>query len=1117
VDTSFGADNQFMPLQIHTCMDIKRHIADTTEAFPADLSCGSSNTFEIFDGGVKAFRVVTPIILEDGSSQTGMHSACKSVTDAKAITNIKLPYGSLGAHFMLPVRVKAYASAADCESKKLLPSKVYDFDKGLAEFTPNFEGAALPSSVTSMMNVFVHSDICVGNQLTNTPFAAGNGANSTGPKLICSKNQFNAMNAQILADSDTSFVLGADINIAGNVTVPSVFSGSFAGDGHTLSGGTSPIFSTIQTSTTNRSRIDRLVLDNFNISSTSSLSYNLGILANSILGTAASMAQEIEISDITLMSTCSVNTASSNTSDGSVGTLVGDIDFSAVTSNARLSIRNIESYASVSSNTTTAGLVIGGLAGSALGSSTNSNVSFENIQIGINKLGVQQRVTLAGIDMIGGVVGLGGFISIRESNAVVRLEGNSFMGGLIASSLDGVRVENSQVDASFIPNSANASDIGGFIGGIISDYEVYINGSIAKLDIPVTSYKISKVGGAIGSIAHGAAAKNIELNNIKTNLHTLSNGDNYGGFVGEYYTTAESPQNLSIRNSLTEGSIGVSSPSAFNIRRGGFMGSSSFGEVTRSIASYSLISGDSSIGGAFGYADDAKVMEAHLDNGLIKCTNNSLAVNCGGVVGEFDVAMGTGPFLYNIKSKASISAPNLNNNLINGNAGNIIGSGITGVENSFQNTFTVGEVTTLTGTYTGRCGGNTCGTAMQTGSTFNFTADIAICSSITGMTSPPVSDSSGVCRFLFEEQWANYSQDNLGPLSYYLAGNTREPFPLFNTGDWNGIGTDSFLLEKSFELKADLDFGYVDGNFTPIGGDDLSTGNPFHGELFSNNFSLKRVTRSSAAIDGGGKTSAGLIPMLFGGKIGRWGEPLRIKGLQLTCNHASCGVVGEARNSNISIVVEDGVINGASFDNIGGIVGKISSDGLHDSWNRINHSGFSGSITAGTGSYIGGFVGYGDFAGGSETIHVEIENSYAHLTSISGGGYVAGMIGMFNGSVDFDDSYVLLDKDQAHSGEDISSTSSSTYGLMGMNTGGGDFEIDDVYIHYANAVILPGFTEVSSSSTTYENNLVIIGPGDVSSSAMYYDFSDHDWFFDNTTNTLKLCWEDPVCLAGQKD
>ncbi len=1039
----------FRQANLISCSDVQKHIVNgEADAYlQQGMDCYGD---DFFPGSVSHFKINLAQVLQDGTVLPGLDSACYPVSNSKAATGVKLPMGSID--FSLRYAIKGYASAAECDAN-LAPTNLYLFPNGLQGHANGDLGMVISADATLPIDIWTHTNICEGTQLssTNPVSVPGKQVGDPANYLLCSAGQF----AKIANDLAGTYILGTDIDFGGsNTPIAGPFVGSLEGDRRVLRNGNNPLFDKIHVLNPD-SRIHDFSIENFNIDINANGAGGYGILANQILRGGSATDARLEVSNISIdpLSLAKI-TDSNSTSPMYLGGLVGLVDLS-LSELDRIYFRNIQSQAALDSNANPAYIMAtGGIVGKAVGFTGNSNVYFESVKVGSDIAALNIR----GGSRLGGLVGTASNISIHEGVFVnLQVKGASGLGGVVGEmfgtgtgSYSYVRGTSTKV--SILANSAEVIGIGGVVGNVLSEHGLMIESTVSNLSLNDISSFYSSVGGMVGSAYYSSSMGGLSINNVKANIQNHVDGSSIGGFVGAYGNasfTANSGWPAFIKNSIAEGFIGTADPNVantMNTQRAGFVGSITGGRVERSLANFSEISGDNLIGGGYGQATQSEIFESQLHIGALKA---NVDAGAGGIIGKQVDASVMGAYQA-IKLITS--------------CGSVLGTckGLIGGFATASSDFVFSNIINLSGV-SPECGIN-CSASLLDQSVITSDSN---CGASPSNVLPPFEDyslSGGKCELLFEHQWRKYGYDAAS--NRYLAGNSVEPFLISSMTDWNGIGTDALLMSKHFKLMNDLDFGSNAVNFNPIGANDSSVINPdtgqvegvFRGGIQANGHVLRNITYDATA-----GTSAGLFPML-GGQLGHWGEPLIIENMVINCGaQLNCGTVGEAfEGANIHVVVRNGNVS-SSAGVVGGLVGFVSG-----SWVEIADSGFEGSIIGVTDS-IGGLVGQLNMG---STVSLNIRNSFAKLSKIVGGTNVAGLIGRSDGgqSVRIENSYVWLDVNQNNNtGADIQGT--STFGLVGLFSGSMDMR--NVYVDYSKAQLpVSGFQAIIGAGAINSNNNV---------------------------------------------
>ncbi len=947
--------NGFYSLKIHTCAGIRDHIANG-EPIPSNFKCDGS--MDIFDGGMKSFKVYLAEFMPGEGERFSSESRCLTTTNSTTPASVNLPLGS--DKIKTAVLIKGYSDSS-CTSEV----KKYVFRDGIKFPEDDFNAAAVLDSVTKTVNLFAHAKLCNEAQKNSPVFAASSDTDNDGlsdTHLICTPTQF----ASIDGFPTDNFILGADIDMSGLNTITSTFSGNFDGQNYRLYDGVQPIFQEVSASGTDI-RIENLIIDNFQIDYNFEPSTNtLGILANQSYPSGG----KLEITNLYFNSNNKIEISVANggtiSTNTYLGGLIGDVQ---VQTSGKLEVRDIKMNGLVRAYDDN--IRVGGVFGRF------KNTSGEKPKVESSRVGTSsEKMMIQGYQKIGGIAGQIQDAEVVQKTAVfAKLKGKDFVGGIVGDALDGTEIRDAKTDIEYVPFDSSNSRVGGIIGGIAGDFSVKVDGVMANLVVlePTGTKKVDQLGGIIGGKNFGSGAVNpFQISNSKAIVDFNVNGQSHGGLVGSQSVTNGTRDE--IRNSIAMGSLLESSRVTSNINKGGFAGDSSNLKIEMSVASFTSIEGDRQLGGGIGYSNNTILNESHI-KGHVECLKNTAYLSCGGITGLNNDSFNTGHF-EDLYVDVSLNVPNFD---VDGNSGcslqkcgRLAGNNLSSYM-SFERIYLVqsqmldmneADISFNTGS-----GNVTPGDHID-----NLqTDDSTTCN---GAILGKFDNSHGIfssCGLLFEKQWRSY-----GFAGEYLAGNWIEPFEIYSTVEWNNIKADAFLVQQTFKLMDDLDF--ASGTFEPIG----SISNPFSGRIIPNGKTLKRINFTA------GNDNAGIFNATGNGaSIGWYNDPLKIFDMTIDCtSQLNCGVIGQAQDTNLFVVVKDGDVYGTG-DNYGGLVGlgveRIS----------INNSGYEGKVHGN--SKVGGLVGFLS-NGGSGGDH-QIKNSFvrAKLIQADGGSsYSGGFVGLIN-------------------------------------------------------------------------------------------------------------------------
>lgn len=1122
----------FFKLKINSCLGMKQYFEQSgPQAAPAGMACDGQNG-NPFLANVKSFKVVIPEVnrFPNGNVKvTGqMNSECLTATDGAANTDIKLPFSS--QQFALPVTIHSYSSAGCSGAPKL-----YHYKDGLNKLAINNLAGATPDPTNSKIGLYLHENSCVGSQLTNEPFAAVGGS-STKTYLICNAAQFVNIAALTCpsvdpanlptmdCEADATYVLGKDIDFSGitpgtNAYVMEPFTGVLEGQGKVIKNAIKPLFNTIS-NPANGSLIQKVFLTNFTIASSNiniapADADNIGILANDMSNTTSGTQTDIEIENIKIAASSSLVVNNTN-GTGAYGGLIGKINH---TNTSKFTIiKRCEQLANLETTSTQSSSKIGGLVGEAIGPTDASLVG--KLMLEQNAVGARlsspksdtKRITIKGDRNIGGLIGSMKDTEVHAYNYVYAdIEGISQVGGIAgvaeASGTGASKIFSSYANIEFIPTDDNANEIGGIIGNAKAVNPISIEGTVSNLLIedPPATFQVDQVGGVIGT-SDGAALESSKLTirNVKAKVETNSNGKWYGGIIGkfDFGSLAVSP---TIEYSYAYGKLGTESNANINEQKGGIAGYAKNLYTKMIIVDNMDIEGFKSLGGGFGKSENSKLDEVYV-NSNITIKGSASSIYAGGAIGQEESAtlpstpsrlITNSKFISHIEKTGTTLDCDPASNSKN-DCGTLVGSlnsilitdGITG--NISENNIAIGTINTTPAANNYTCGGNCEYTTtpppgitydLVKGSQQLLTSDDS-CSGLLGpFTEIP-------CTPLFQHKWENSGWDHTN--NDYLAGNMLEPFRVSDVDEWNAIGDDLFLMQKTFELTSDLDF---DGEtFTSIGGN-----NPFKGRFIANGKKLSNidVTFATGPIASGGNcggtTSCGVFNAIEGAHIGEPHDPFIVEKSEFNFGNAEVGgIIGQSTNSYISInarnVTHEGGTSGTTT-HIGGLLGH--SDNGTD---KITNSSFVGNIDVNS-DYAGGLVG-------KVSASVHIQNSFAKLSKL-----IATSTGGFIGEVDspnsssISNSYLTFNLESAsyasyiddtnfggvaHTlNQDINLTNSyldftnlNNYGNTGIqpfSQGSGDIVVDDSVAILGTVDSLPSNVDQSNGSYQTPANHQVLG------------------------------------------
>lgn len=1045
-----AADGAPKKLRFHSCTDLKPHIA-SNGPLPENFDCLDGDMF----GKMRSFRVAlyeTQLENIKGanpgvSSGSSVKGRCIDMDGSGyANSEIRLPIGKL-AHpltdpegLRIPIEVLAYESS-DCSGAPVVhkfPTGLGGGDKTLRGFTSVNDRPNGNEVNKDYITVFLDSNLCEGAWLTNSPFA--NGSPLPGqPRYICSGHQFNSINADISAgNSAQEYVLMNNITLSGFAVISQPFNGQFDGNRKTINGinisgadanGRLALFTNIQAG----ARVEDLTIQNLHFTNNAATNTYSAIFA-------AHVTEGAEFRNINIKNSSIQITAAPDTDEdaSAVGGLIGFVSIVSGSGEA-IDLRNVVLDGVIvrgvslsadgylldnSSETATQPDISVGATGGLIGH-INQNASREvrindSIYVG----------TVSGGSRTGGLVGYQNVtpttydnrLSIDNSsfgmyvgNTPVRstinyYPNNSYdvyatdearVGG-IGGSIASARVKNSMALAD-IKLHNDGQSIGG-VFGLIKDLEANDIYTDSKINRPTLSGELSNsfVGGFAGQIGFtGCTGMDARIQNILSNTDIQIQGGQVGGIAGALHCGSDTLSNGigtvamgNINNHPSNPTIN----SNLNDFRGGLFGEMNSGTSFRMAISYVNVEGNRYLGGIAGIINSANLNEVVIRSDNI--TSYDPVGNIGGIAG-----FSTGTAQYNNILLETSLYINHSNAACGDYCGQLFGE-LANNTNAYAVVYNVAAINNLISPITSDQSG--------AGSGYFITGDQVHASlQSTGLVSYPweiVPDT--------EDYYYNYliptfykkalefsDSNNDGRVD--SAGNSFSPYPIASCDDFNNIGNDAYLLHRSFELVANIDFNNCSGapftngsNVAPIGSqinDPENFANPssvFRGNFYSNGYKLLNPTIvADDYVHATEKENIGIIRRLEGGSIGKYTQPLVIENLSIaiptsTNNFENIGTIGLVNYGDIYIQVYNGNISSASTGTssaMGGLIG--STDGA-----RVINSAFEGSIDGSGFDNVGGLIGYA-----LSNNHLEVRNCYANIFNFYAEENAGGLIGFGDG------------------------------------------------------------------------------------------------------------------------
>jgi len=717
-----------------------------------------------------------------------------------------------------------------------------------------------------------------------------------------------------------------------------IFTGSFNGQGHTISG------LTINLPMNN-------VAGLFGYASAQSVIQNVGLVGGSVTGYATVGA----LAGFTLGAISnSYATGSVTGMNGEAGGLVGVLSGGSIN----------DSYATGA--VTSPGTYVGGLVGVNDGTISNSHAT--------------GAVSSAGGEYVGGLVGysIGGTISTSYATGAV--SGGTYVGGIAGAS------EGAITNSSATGNVTGAnSDVGGLVG--------YNGGSITGSNATTGAVNSpgGNVGGLVGYNAPNAAVSSSYATDSVNGVNSVGGlvGNNYGGMISNSYATGavsgaagggsvgglvgNNYGAATITNSHATGSVsGYSNVgglagsnsgtitasnasgdvSSTNVTAGGLVGNNPGGTISDSFAT-GTVTGSSYVGGLVGFGHGAIMnsyasgdvtsagnvvggLVGNYQSGTISGSHASGvvhgAIDTGGLVGknygtvDASYASGSTTGTNNVGGLVGFNHAMVSNsyadNTVNGNlvVGGLVGYNYTG---TISNSYAAGGVTGAAGRVGGLAGNNYGGNATISNS---------------------------------------YATGNVSGNGYGVGGLVGANGNTITTSHATGTVTDA----------GNGVGGLVGHNYGPVS-NSYATGNVSGsgygaGGLVGNNASTISNSYATGGVSGGNYGAGGLVGKNLGpGAISTSYATGAAHGDQFTG-----GLVGTNYGS-ISNSYATGAVTGAGNDSNGGLAGTNSGS--------IINSYATGNVSGG-----------GNLAGLVGSNYGTISNTYA-TGSVSGTGNVGGLIG----------------------------------------------------------------------------------------------------------------------------
>ena len=396
------------------------------------------------------------------------------------------------------------------------------------------------------VNIALAGGVCANSTATTyneIPSGDGSGLYLPNAFIICTPTQWNDIatncNGATVTTCDKSFKLGASIDFNA-VTITNTiaegtavnFTGNFYGENHAMLNIVNPgasnltayrgLFNQVEFST-----IDNLFLININYNYTG---------GHDFIGAIAGKA--FESNDFTnIVISGSISSIGSDSVGGLVGVIEGETYLTNVTTNLNISgnnnvggiIGNVISYNSDQylDNITSAGII----------TATGSHIGgvygyFDETSWGYYRNSVSS-VSVSGVNNVGGIIGTIASDSFYEyhnntlDNVTISCSGSNCGGAFGSISNPSIEIHDiSVIDLTLNASGSAETKIGGFIGEVIGDINVYYN-SVQNSFINADNN--NRVGGFFGEIS-GSTYSVIDENYVRdTNIECNSK---CGGFVG---------------------------------------------------------------------------------------------------------------------------------------------------------------------------------------------------------------------------------------------------------------------------------------------------------------------------------------------------------------------------------------------------------------------------------------------------------------------------------------------------------------------------------------------------------------------------------------------------------
>lgn len=933
------ADGQFFDMRFVTCARPDQ----VEKAKNQNCQLGRAQSFKITFLEAAVGPSLNPILFGGVSSACiGNGPTAQAYFDPASF--YKIPVGS--ELIPVPIVITAY-DQDNCNEAG--DKEDYVFGRGL------FFGDERGSSVGNVSNddlkasVFLKSNMCQGDGSTNTPFAQGAAVNSPNGNFICNEAQLQQVAPAVNGVSNRIFSLEDDVILTADWdsyiigTSGTPFIGQFYGNGKTISDLTitAPIADGVGFigHAGNGAKVEDLNIDYVDVNGAG---YN-GV--GSFIGIADGVSlKNIHVYDDILETAGDVESVSGSNVGGLIGQLVGTNDYTI----EAVSATNLE---------ITGTTAVGGMIGFADTPAASASLLFDFI---------------VDTPKVEGDVQVGGVIGFSELNA-----------GTIAADWD-------VIDLTLDIQVSGGIKAGGLIGEQLASagqglfFGMRANGEIT---VPIGStylYMGGMFGRAVGVQGAGFYA-NVDFDNS-----LISGGGNthFGGFAGSGETF------FAIQNARVEGTGWGCNDCNYV---GGFLGQAGVlnagsGVISDSSA-HGNVTGKGFVGGFIGESGDADLI----------AIRNYATGDASGPINTTDIGGFIGQVTFST-IQDSYSTGDVTTGSTSDRQGGFVGFGNAPI---IQRAFSTGNADGTAGSNRGAFGG------FITGGTvaniyFDDDNNTITDAAATGLTTAQMTTTGTLATnfsgFLFGagNPWVDSGANGLPQLRFenfynelgsFSTGSFFDPIQICTRGQWNTIGDQDFLKYTNILLVCDIDFSL---GFNPIG----SASIPFEGNLLGNNRTLSNIAVSSP-----GQDNLGLIAVADGANIahddGYGGyHALYLNNVQIRGQDNVGLVVGaidgqSVEDTNIVSVIIDGNSVAEGRDNVGGVVGYVSSTATGILAGVISAASVDANNSPTAAGGTGGLVGYNNSNSFMTANSIVVPNGNA--SQINGLDNVGGLVGVDKG------------------------------------------------------------------------------------------------------------------------